>query len=150
MKSTDFIKKFLIKEVNNLLEHQQYYPLLIYCSLGVETLGAIIDKKPIRAKSQSKVRFASALYELFPNQYAFVNKKNFLFESLRNHSAHNLLPSQHILIIEQPKKTVRHLSTQKNRLCLVVEEFAKDFIKACELCLDKIDNGEVKLKYVEF
>ena len=149
MDSKTFIDRFMVKEVQSMLEHQQYYPLLVYTSIGIETLGAIIDKKPIRAREQSRFRFASALYHLFPNQYGFVNKQNFLYEALRNHSAHNLMPSSKLLLINKDNKTVRHLDQKKSQVTLVIEILALDFLKACETAKSMIDNGEVKLKQIE-
>lgn len=149
MDSKTFIERFMIKEVESMLEHQLYYPLLVYTAIGIETLGAIIDTKPIRAREQSRFRFASALYNLFPNQYGFVNKQNFLYDALRNHSAHNLMPSSKLLLINKDDKTVRHLDQKKNQVSLVIEILAKDFLKACETAIYKIDSGEVKLKQIE-
>jgi hypothetical protein len=149
MESKAFIEKYLIKEVESLLESKRYYPLLVYGSIGIETLGAIIDTKPIRAREQSRFRFASALFHLFPNQYGFVNKQNFLYETLRNHSAHNLLPSSKILIVNQDNKTVRHLDQKKDQLTFVVDIFARDFLKACKTAIEMIDKGEVKSKHIQ-
>ena len=148
MNSKQFIERFLIKEVESLIKHEQYYPTLVYTSIGIETLGAIIDDKPIRAREQSKFRFASALFHLFPNQYGFVNKQNFLYDALRNHSAHNLLPSSKLLIVNKKNKTVRHLDQSKEQTTLIIEYLANDFIKACYLAIDKIDKGEVKMKQI--
>ncbi len=119
---------------------------MIYATIGIETLGALLDKKPIRAREQSRFRFASALYHLFPNQYGFVNKQNFLYETLRNHSAHNLLPSSKILIVNEDNKTVRHLAQKKHQLTFVVDVFAKDFLAACHTAIEMIDKNEVKNK----
>lgn len=149
MDSKTFIERFMVKEVESMLEHQLYYPLLVYTAIGIETLGAIIDTKPIRAREQSRFRFASALYNLFPNQYGFVNKQNFLYDALRNHSAHNLMPSSKLLLINKDDKTVRHLDQKKSQVSLVIEILAKDFLKACETAISKIDSGEVKLKQIE-
>lgn len=149
MDSKTFVERFLVKEVESMLEHQQYYPLLVYTAIGIETLGAIIDKKPIRAREQSRFRFATALYQLFPNQYGFVNKQNFLYEALRNHSAHNLMPSSKLLLINKDDKSVRHLDQKKSQVTLVIEILAKDFLEACETAIAKIDSGEVKLKQIE-
>ncbi len=148
MNSKQFIERFLIKEVESLLRHEQYYPILVYTSIGIETLGAIIDSKPIRAREQSKFRFASALFHLFPNQYGFVNKQNFLYDALRNHSAHNLLPSSKLLIVNKKNKTVRHLDQSREQTTIIIDYLAKDFIEACHLAIDKIDKGEVKMKQI--
>ena len=149
MNSKQFIERFLIQEVSSLLKNEQYYPILVYTSIGIETLGAIIDKKPIRARAQSHARFASALYHLFPNQYGFVNKQNFLYEALRNHSAHNLMPSSKLLIINKKNKTVRHLDQSREKTTLIIENLAKDFLDACKKAIDMIDKGEVKMKHIE-
>ena len=150
MKSDTFIENYLIKNINSLLKEEQYYPLYIYCSIGIETLGAIIDNKPIRARNQSKYRFGMALYQLFPNQYGFVNKNSFLYDALRNHSVHNLLPSSKLQIINKGNKTVRHLDQSKERVTFVIDIFANDFLKACSSALNMIESGEVKIKNIAF
>jgi len=150
MKSDKFIEKFLIQQVESLLKNKQYYPLFIYASIGIETLGAIIDNKPIRARNQSKYRFGIALYQLFPNQYGFVNKNSFLYEALRNHSAHNLLPSSKLQIMDSEHKNNRHLDQSKEKVSFIIETFANDFLRASALALEKIRSGEVKIKNIEF
>ncbi len=149
MNSQDFIQDYLVKEAKNLLQQKSYYPLMIYATIGIETLGAILDKKPIRAREQSKFRFASALYHLFPNQYGFVNKNNFLYEALRNHSAHNLIPSSKLQIVNQATKTTRHLDQSKDQVHFIIEIFAKDFINACNMVLEKLEKGELKNKFIQ-
>jgi hypothetical protein len=148
MESKAFIEQYLIAETKNLLKNKSYYPLLIYATIGIETLGAIIDNKPIRARDQSKFRFASALYHLFPNQYGFVNKNNFLYEALRNHGAHNLIPSSKLNIIHQQQKGIRHLDQSKEQVSFIIETFAMDFLEACRLTVGKIDSSTVKNKKI--
>ncbi len=149
MEAKQLIEEYLVKETEQLLKHKSYYPLMVYATIGIETLGAILDKKPIRAREQSRFRFASALYHLFPNQYGFVNKNNFLYESLRNHSAHNLIPSSKLYIQETTSPKMRHLDQSKERVTFIIETFANDFLKACNIVIQKIDKGEVKNKRIQ-
>ena len=148
MQSKEYIEKYLINEVSSLIETENYFPSLVYATIGIETLGAIIDDKPIRAKNQSKSRFAAALYHLFPNQYGFVNKQNFLYEALRNHSAHNLIPSSKISFINKDDNKTRHLDQKKSQVNFIIEIFAKDFLTACNKAIDMIDNNEAKSKSI--
>ncbi len=150
METKQLVQEYLVKETEQLLKNKSYYPLMVYASIGIETLGALLDKKPIRAREQSRFRFASALYHLFPNQYGFVNKNNFLYESLRNHSAHNLIPSSKLYIVEQDAPKMRHLDQSKERVVFIIETFAKDFLKACDIVIQKIDSGEIKNKQIQF
>ena len=149
MKSKDFVEKYLIENVQSLLEGQQYYPLFVFAALGIETLGAVIDNKPIRTRNQSKYRFGTALFKLFPNQYGFINKKAFLYEALRNHSAHNLLPSSQLMLLNNNNGTIRHLEPRGEKVAFIIETFAKDFLEACHKAIKLIDDGEVRMKHVE-
>ena len=149
MKSPEFIEHYLIDNVKSLLKAKQYYPLFVYASIGIETLGAMIDDKPIRARNQSKYRFGTALFHLFPNQYGFVNKQAFLYESLRNHSAHNLLPSSQLMILSEDNGTIRHLDKRRDKTVFIIETFAQDFIKASEMAIQKINDGEARIKHIE-
>jgi len=149
MKSKEFVEKYLIENVQSLLDEKQYYPLFVYAALGVETLGAVIDNKPIRTRNQSKYRFGTALFKLFPNQYGFINKKAFLYEALRNHSAHNLLPSSKIMLLNENNGTIRHLEPRGEKVSFIIEDFAKDFIKACNTAIKMIDEGETRMKNIE-
>jgi len=148
MQSKDFIETYLIKEVHSLLEAENFYPLMVYATIGIETLGAIIDSKPIRARGQSKSRFNNALYQLFPNQYSYINKKSFLFESLRNHASHNLIPSSKIKFINKASNTIKHLNTNQEQILFVINNFGLDFIIACEKAIELLENGNVKSKNI--
>jgi len=150
MKSDTFIEEILIQNIESLLKNEQYYPLFIYTSIGIETLGAIIDNKPIRTRNQSKYRFGIALYQLFPNQYGFVNKNSFLYDTLRNHAIHNLLPSSKLFVVNKDTGNVRHLDQSKDRVTFIIETFAKDFLNASREALKKIRSGEVKIKQIAF
>ena len=149
MKSTDFIEEYLVKNVESMLKEKQYYPLLVYATIGIETLGAMIDNKPIRVRNQSKYRFGTALYQLFPNQYGFINKEAFLYEALRNHSAHNLMPSGKMMILNENNGTIRHLEPRKEKVSFIIEDFAKDFLEACKLALKMIEEGKARVKFIE-
>ena len=133
--------------MEQFLESEHYYPLLIYCSLGIETLGSFLDNKPLRARQQSKIRFGNALYQLFPNQYGFCNKKSFLYDALRNHSAHNLIPSPHLSIYPQ-QKDFKHLSIVEEKTIFCIDIFTQDFLSACKTVKSNISNHIYKAKHI--
>ena len=143
-----FIQKYLSNPVKELLANQQYYPLLIYCSIGIETLGALLDKKPIRARKQSKLRFGNALYQLFPQKYALANKGGFLYNTLRNHSAHNLIPSSYLIIYEKELQE-KHLSLSKGKTIFCIDIFAQDFLTACKKTSSNIKNKQLEAKLIQ-
>lgn len=69
-----FIQKYLIDDIKVLLDKQLFYIALLIITQSIEFLGSYLDKKPIRARGQSKIRFNSALYYLFPGKYSSCNK----------------------------------------------------------------------------
>jgi hypothetical protein len=147
MDSIEIIRKFVIEPIKQLDPSLSIHPTLVYCTLSVETLGALIDTKPIRAREQSKQRFASALYHLFPNQYGFVNKESFLYDSLRNHSAHHLVPSAH-LIITSRSETLRHLDLHNGQRVVDVTQLAQDVLNAAQVLIRKIETDQIKSKHI--
>ena len=144
-----FIQQYLVKPVEELLATQQYYPLLIYCSLGIETIGAFLDNKPLRARKQSKLRFGNALYQLFPKKYSFSNKGGFLYEALRNHSAHNLIPSSYLIIYNEEEKNKKHLSLFKEKTFFCIDTFAQDFLTACQKISKDIEDNKLDTKLIQ-
>ena len=145
-----FIQKYLNTPVDTLLSTKQYYPLFIYCSLGIETIGAFLDNKPLRARKQSKLRFGNALYQLFPKEYAICNKGGFLYDALRNHSAHNLIPSSFLFLYnEENNNTKKHLSLFDEKINFCIRSFAKDFLNACEKLSLDIKKEKLKAKVIQ-
>ena len=143
-----FLNKILIEDVKKLIDNQQYYIALIIMSQSIETLGAFLDNKPFRAKAQSKKRFSLALRYLFPNKYKKANNNFFLFDKLRNHIAHILIPSSRINILEKNSEE-KHMQIINGVLNISITEFYKDVKTATEKLIKMIDNKEIKYKKLD-
>lgn len=150
VKIQEFLRKTIINDVNFLIENKRYYSALVILSQTIETLGAFIDKKPFRAKAQSKKRFNMALKFLFPNTYRRANNNFFLYDKLRNHIAHMLIPSTYINIIEYSNQELNHLcSNNEGVLNISVIEFYNDVVLAVNKLEELIENGEINEKKIK-
>lgn len=122
---------------------------VVLITQGIETFGGILDNKPLKAQAQSKKRFDKALRKLFPPLYGFINKNDFLYDKLRNHMVHTLIPSSQIRIVSNDEKNShQHLSMQDKILIINPAQYQKDFAAAASLLLQLIEKGEVYNKKI--
>jgi hypothetical protein len=143
-----FLNKILIEDIKKLIENGQDYIALIIMAQSIETLGSFLDNKPFRAKAQSKKRFSLALKILFPNQYRKANNDFFLFDKLRNHIAHILIPSSRIIIIEDGNNK-KNMEISDGILYISIQEFYNDVKIATEKLIKMIDKKEIKYKKLD-
>jgi len=142
---TKFLKQLLIIDIKKLIDNKQEYVALIIMSQSIETLGAFLDSKPFRAKAQSKKRFSLALKKLFSYKYRKANDKFFLYEKLRNHIAHILIPSSKIIIIPNTNE-YKHMEISKGNLYICIEEFYNDVKIATEELIVMIEKNKIMYK----
>ncbi len=140
---TIFLEKLLITDIKKLIDNNQEYIALIIMSQSIETLGAFLDKKPFRAKAQSKKRFSLALKKLFPYKYTKANDKFFLYDKLRNNIAHILIPSHKIIVINGLEKH-KHMEISNGNLYIYIDEFYNDVKSASEELISMINNNKIK------
>ena len=145
---TSFLEKLLIIDIKKLIDNKQEYIALVILSQSIETLGAFLDSKPFRAKAQSKKRFSLALKKLFPYKYRKANDKFFLYDKLRNHIAHILIPSSRIIIITNTDEH-KHMETSNGNLYIFIEEFYNDVKTATEELISMINNNKIKYKNLQ-
>ena len=143
-----FLNKLLIQDIRKLIDSGQEYVALVIMSQSIETLGAFLDAKPFRAKAQSKKRFNMALKKLFPYKYRKANDKFFLYDKLRNHIAHILIPSARVHIIKDTT-LAKHMDVTKGTLYISIEDFYTDVKLATEQLIKMIDNEELKYKRLD-
>ena len=143
-----FLDKLLIQDIRKLIDSGQEYVALVIMSQSIETLGAFLDAKPFRAKAQSKKRFNMALKKLFPYKYRKANDKFFLYDKLRNHIAHILIPSARVHIIKDAT-LAKHMDVTKGTLYISIEDFYTDVKLATEQLIKMIDNEELKYKRLD-
>lgn len=146
MNSKEFTQKYLLNEVKLIEAANVRLHLLSAMVHGIETAGALLDEKPFKAKGQGKKRFGLALRKLFPKPYSETNSRFDLYNLLRSHMAHCMLPAKEILISDSKNS---HLSIENN-LQLHLPSFYEDYVTAIEQLVQLIDAEQVKNKRIDF
>lgn len=147
MNSKEFTEKYLLKEVQLIEAANVRLHLLLALVHGVETAGALLDEKPFKAKGQGKKRFALALRKLFPTSYSDANSSSDLYNILRSHMAHCMLPAKQILLTQ---KSVEHLVKTDNGIQIHLNTFYQDYLEAMKKLVLLIESNHVKPKRIEF
>jgi hypothetical protein len=145
--SKEFTEKYLLKEVQLIEAANVRLHLLLALVHGVETAGALLDEKPFKAKGQGKKRFALALRKLFPTSYSDANSSSDLYNILRSHMAHCMLPAKQILLTQ---KSVEHLVKTDNGIQIHLNTFYQDYLEAMKKLVLLIESNHVKPKRIEF
>ena len=147
--TVDFLEKVIINDIKLMQDKGLYYLSFALMASAIETLGAFLDKKPLRARAQSYKRFNLAVERLFPSKYKQINKNGFLYDKLRNHLSHNLLPSSYLILIDTENDSQKHLNFENEKLIVAADVFYKDLKNATLKIIDKINKGELKnIKFV--
>jgi hypothetical protein len=109
----------------------------ILIAVGIEFLGACMDRQHIKATARSEKRFNSAIIKLFPKKYHhFIKKESVpnLYYDFRCPVIHRFMPGNSILLCSEQDSTAdlkQHLSyNPEGFLILVAEHFYKDLAGA--------------------
>lgn len=107
----------------------------ILIAVGIEYLGACLDRQHMNATGRSEKRFNTAIRELFPNKYHhFTLQKSIpnLFVDFRCPLIHQFKPGHSLTLCSlQEAHRKSHLSYHAGgSLILVAEEFYKDLASA--------------------
>lgn len=146
----EFIQKVFIEETGRLIDAGFYHFGFVLMAQGLETLGSFLDKKPLKARDQSKLRFSHAINRLMPKEYAPLNDNHKLYDQLRASLAHTFTVSRHIYLTSKTDKEFGndHLKIVDDKLVLVAEYFYDDFKKACLRLLIGMEKGIVNEKKI--
>lgn len=147
MTSEQFIEEYLLKEVKQIEAANVRLHLLMAMLHGVETAGAFLDSKPFKVKGQGKKRFDLAIQQLFPKSYPEVNLHFNLYQLLRSHMAHCMLPAKLVCIGVDERK---HLVIEDNVVGFSIDAFYQDYISAITRLLGKHHSGDLKKKRIVF
>lgn len=148
--SKEFIEIVFIRETEKLIQQELHHFAFLIMAQGIETLGSFLDTKPLKAQSQSKLRFSHAINRLMPLPYRKLNQDHWLYDKLRASLAHTFVPSS-LLILSNRKDEIygnRHLTNENERVILVAEDFYHDFKKACLRLLKGMEEGYVPEKKI--
>lgn len=148
MKLKEFISKALIEELRSLLDEKDInnspkyrYHVFILVSIGIELLGAAIDKYGWFSKNKSRDRFDRAITH-YESLKKYKNKK--IFKNLRCGMAHVYIPN-HGVGINMKSEGGFHNKVNNGRLLLTIEYFFEDFVLACQELIDNIDGNKETL-----
>lgn len=140
-----YVERHLLAELREVAKVNAPTLLLTGIMQGIESLGALLDDKPLKARDQSKRRFRSALRRLFGARYREVDDRIDLYERLRNHLAHVRVPSGSIILTSDPGQ---HLNSEDRVLRLCPATLLQDHEKACARLLELVGSGKVGEKRI--
>jgi len=142
----DFVETALINELSSLITEgskdipanniKYRYHIFILIAVGIETLGAALDKHSWQHKDAgSRKRFNKAL-----SCYQSLKKYTGgdLYRKLRCGMAHVYVPKYGLGINMRSEGGV-HNKINNQKLLLHIEDFFNDFIEACQELIDNID-----------
>lgn len=150
MNVKEFINQVFLNEYRRLIhDYGFHYISFSLVALGIEFLGACIDKHEFDKKWESRRRFKKAIKELFPPEYhPFINGGDYdLYDNLRNGFAHQFRPGPKVGLThkwESVQYGTEHLKKTHGQLVLVSEDLYKDFEAACKKVIGKIDNRSIE------
>ncbi|MBN1111409.1 MAG: hypothetical protein JXA53_00660 [Bacteroidales bacterium] len=146
MEVKQFVETIFIKEIGRLQKEEFFLFSFILIGQGIESLGAIIDTKPLKAKAQSRKRFDDAIYKLFPREYQKLNLKGMLYDQLRSALTHLFIPGGFLTLATKADKELgdKHLQIVNGATVIVAENLYSDFVYACNRLFDGIEKGKVK------
>ena len=145
-----FVNKFFVEELKRIQEHNFHHFSFILIGEAIETLGGLMDNKPLKAKAQSMKRFNKGIYSLMPRKYTLANDGNFLYDKLRNQMVHSFIPSASLILTcrEQNTNNYKHLEMVDGKMVLVSEDFYEDLLHACKRLFYLLDTEKVKAKMI--
>jgi len=110
-------------------------------ALGIEFLGACLDKQHLNATARSEKRFNSALLRLFPNKYHHFAKMGsvpYLYTDFRCQVIHQFRPAKTVFLCSSDAvNPTAHLTyNNEGSLILVAEVFYQDLAAAALKLID--------------
>lgn len=145
-----FVNKFFVQELDRLQKENFHHFSFILIGEAIETLGGLLDNKPLKAKAQSMKRFTKSIDVLMPRSYSVLNKDNFLYDKLRNQMVHSFIPSSSLILISRKNNpnNYKHLQIIEGRLVMISEDFYIDLVHACNRLFNLLDSEKIKPKMI--
>jgi len=150
-KINKFLDEVICKELINLEKADTSIVDFVILGQTIEVLGALLDKKPMKAKGQSMKRFDRSVRYLFGGRYRILNVDNKLYDKLRNQMTHTFIPSGDLLLIKNNKDNdYRNLEFRNGTLVLVASQFTVDIINACKRLKSLLNDGKIVPKNISY
>jgi hypothetical protein len=145
-----FVNKFFVEELYRLQKENFHHFSFILIGEAIETLGGLLDNKPLKAKAQSMKRFTKSINVLMPRKYSVVNKDNYLYDKLRNQMVHSFIPSSSLILISNNNNpnNYTHLQEVEGKLVMISEDFYTDLVHACNRLFHLLDTEKIKAKMI--
>jgi len=132
------IREVILKDFAQLIEaRDSVYGKFILIAVGIEFLGACLDKQHLNATARSEIRFNSAIMKLFPKQYHhFVKKESVpnLYLDFRCPIIHQFRCGKSIALYSNTQNDFsgqKHLNYHsEGALMLIAEDFYRDLAAA--------------------
>ena len=135
----EFIEQYLIDRIISIADKDPYFGFTLI-GIGIESLGAFLDRQDFHKPKMSSPRFKAALQSLFDDQQYFTHWKR-IYESMRCGLAHVTKPKENILLFGLGNH-VDHLTVQNKILILSLDRFRSDYIAAAKKLITMIDNSD--------
>lgn len=146
-----FLNTVVLDELEKLQHAGLSYMNFVIMGQTMEVLGGFLDRKPMKAKGQSALRFAAAVRYLFGGRYRALNENNFLYDRLRNQMTHTFLPGGNLRLVSSARESgYSHLEIEGECLTLVAETFHDDIRRACHRLVELLKEGRIKPKNIAF
>lgn len=135
-----FIETVLINDVQKVANQGVEYLSFSLMTQGLETLGALLDTRPMDAEGMSAERFKAAVNKWMPGDYhpfnnLTKNDPHYLYGGLRCGMAHIMRPQKRIMLTGASPHYSNlekvSISGGSDYLIIVVEDFLTDYLAAC-------------------
>jgi hypothetical protein len=142
----DQIKKVILGDYARIMEtRESTLGKFILIAVGIEFLGACLDRQHLNATGRSEKRFNTAIRELFPKKYHHFSRQESipnLFVDFRCPVIHQFRPGKSVILysIEDIGKQSHLLYHAGGSLILVAEEFYKDLAGAGVEMIKRIES----------
>lgn len=129
--NAEYFSTFILPQIKKLQNDGHYFISFITMIQAIEFLGALIDKKPLKAREQSKRRFSKAIDTLFNSNYKIHQQKDVLYDDLRNPLLHTLSSGNRFLLLSRKEAgNHKHFERVESKTVIIAEEMYNDICDA--------------------
>ena len=118
----------------------------ILIAVGIEFLGACLDRQHLKATARSEKRFNTAICELFPKKYHHFTKPGsvpYLYSDFRCPVIHQFTAGKSLFLCSETETEFHELHHQsydpQGDLVLQAEEFYQDLVRAATELISRIE-----------
>jgi len=147
---TGQINEVILNNYNRILQTpESTLSKFILIAVGIEFLGACLDRQHMKATARGEKRFNLAIGKLFPKPYHHFIKTDAvpnLYHDFRCPVIHQFRAGKSVFLCssqDQNEHQIRHLSyNTEGSLILIVEEFYEDLAVAAKEMIRILESGK--------